>query len=65
MGHRFKKALKIAATEAYNSEVIDTEMFDLVIGSENEFESKHQWIQDKMDGWLYDGALQDAQKLPF
>lgn len=47
-----RKALRIAAFEAYLSEVIETEMLDIVIGTDKEYPTKEAWIQDRIDTWV-------------
>lgn len=46
------RALRIAALEAYISEVIETEMYEHIIGTDKEFPTKDSWIQDRIDTWL-------------
>ena len=65
MRRSYKTALKIAATEAYHSEIVETDMVSLTIGQDQEFESTEQWIHEKMAGWLYSAALEKAKELPF
>lgn len=49
----YKQALYRAAEEAYQDQVIDTEMYDNLIGEGKEFESKEQWIEEKVQMWIY------------
>jgi len=44
MKHYYKKALYIATEEAYENEVIDTAMKDLIIGEDKDFADKEDWI---------------------
>jgi hypothetical protein len=41
-----------AANDAYESEVIQTEMEDLLIGPDLEFADKDDWIEYKLREWL-------------
>lgn len=45
-------ALQAAAEQAYKEEVLDAEMFDLMIGPDNDFASKEDWVQDRMNTWM-------------
>ena len=49
---RYEKALRVAAEEAYKSEVVDTEMESSIIGEGEEYCSKEDWIETRMEGWL-------------
>lgn len=49
---RLRRALRIAAVEAFQSDVVDTEMEHLMIGPELEYSSATDWINDKIDEWL-------------
>jgi len=49
-----KRALRIAAEEAYQNEVIDTGMKEHIIGPGMEYFSKEDWIESKIIGWLKD-----------
>lgn len=51
------RALRIAAVEAYHSEVIDTEMYDHLIGSDKEFPTIDSWIQDRINSWRQEAEL--------
>ena len=48
----YEKALKIAAEDMYESEIVETEMEDLVIGVENEYCDKEDWVESKMQEWI-------------
>ncbi len=50
---QYEKALKVAAEEMYQNEVVDTDMEHTIIGGENEYTSKEQWIEERMESWLY------------
>jgi len=52
-----RRALKVAAIEAYQHEVVDTEMDSLIIGNDKEFSSINDWIKDKVDSWLQEAEL--------
>ena len=56
MSRKWKKALYHAASEAYISEVLDTQMRQLLIGEGLEFESRKDWIQQKVEQWLLESA---------
>jgi len=45
-------ALEFAACEAYQCEVIDTEMEDSLIGCNAEYKSAEEWIRDKVKWWI-------------
>lgn len=46
------KALIKAAEEAYHSEVEQTEMVDLWIGTGKEFANKEDWMEQRIEEWL-------------
>jgi hypothetical protein len=50
-------ALKIAALEAYHTEVVETEMSDLLIGSGKEFPTPDVWIRERVNSWLQEAEL--------
>lgn len=54
MRNNWKKALYKAANELYISQVVDTQMTQLVIGEGLEFSSKKEWIESKVEEWLQD-----------
>ena len=47
----YERALRAAAEEAYQSEVVDTAMERLIIGNQ-EFADKEDWIEQKMEEWM-------------
>lgn len=51
------RALRIAAVEAYHSEVLETEMYDNLIGADKEFPSIDSWIQDRINSWLHEAEI--------
>lgn len=46
------RALRRAAADAYKSEVVETEMEALTIGERGDFNSREEWIQNRLDTWL-------------
>jgi hypothetical protein len=50
--NNWKLALYIAAAVAYESEVLDTQMEQLMIGEGLEFASREDWIEQRVDEWL-------------
>ena len=52
---QYKKALRAAAEDLYQSDVVDTEMEHHIIGEGNEYGSKEQWIEEQMESWLKEG----------
>ncbi len=50
-------ALKIAALEAYHTEIVETEMSDLLIGSGKEFPTPDVWIRERVNSWLQEAEL--------
>lgn len=51
------RALRVAAVEAYQNEIVDTEMFNLTIGSKREFPTVKDWINYRIDTWLQQAEL--------
>lgn len=49
---QYEKALKKAAKEAYQEQVVDTDMVHNTIGENNDFATKEDWIEEKMEEWL-------------
>lgn len=45
-------ALELAAGEAYQDEVIDTEMEDVIIGEDGEFATPEDWTKAKVQQWI-------------
>ena len=48
---KLESALSAAAQEAFENEVVDTQMTDNVIGNNCEFSSKEEWIASKIEEW--------------
>lgn len=44
-------ALRVAAEEAYQRDMLDTGMEKYTVGVGKEYESKEDWIAEKMDEW--------------
>lgn len=59
----YKDALYVAADQAYESEVVQTDMEHIVIGDGNsaEFSSRKEWIEARVTEWLEEAALERAQ----
>lgn len=53
----YKTALYIAAKAAYQSEVVDTEMVELLIGKDNDFATPEEWIETRVTEWLEEAEL--------
>lgn len=47
-----KKVLLIAAQSAYDSDVVQTGMEDLIIGEGKEYADKEDWLESQMESWL-------------
>ena len=47
---KYGRALIVAAEEAYQSEVVDTDMERHWIGYDKEFSNKEIWIENKIPG---------------
>ena len=45
-------ALRIAAEEAFKEEIIDTEMYDHIIGENGDYSSAEDWVADRIAGWI-------------
>lgn len=45
-------ALEQAAGEAYQDEIIDTEMEDAIIGEDGEFATPEDWVRHKIKRWI-------------
>lgn len=56
---KLETALSAAAQEAFENEVIDTQMTDNVIGSNCEFSSKEEWIDSKIKDWTGENQLDE------
>ena len=52
-----KRALHIAAVEAYQNEIVDTEMFQLTIGGGKEFHSVRDWLDTRIETWIQQAEL--------
>ena len=50
--NKWRKALFVAAEEAFESEVVETQMVSIIIGKLNEFSSREDWIDSKVCEWL-------------
>ena len=46
------KALSRAARQAYQNEIIDAEMQHISIGRGKEWETKEDWIKDRITEWM-------------
>jgi len=53
----YKDALYIAAEQAYQAEVVKTEMEPLVIGEDYHFANKEEWIAARVQEWLEEAEL--------
>ena len=47
----WKKIAYLAAEYAYEDEVIDTGMYSLVIGCDEDFATKEEWIDARIQEW--------------
>ena len=56
----YKEALRVAAEQAYKDEVIDTCMEELIIGEDNDFYDKQDWIACRMAEWLEEAEINRA-----
>jgi hypothetical protein len=54
MGISYKKALRVAAIEAYELEVEDTDMRRHIIGPGLEYETAEEWIRSRMESWVHE-----------
>ena len=45
-------AIKVAAEEVYQNEIVDTNMEELNIGKGKEFVDKEDWIKTKIENWM-------------
>ena len=55
------RALRIAAIEAYHSEVLETDMFSTLIGSDKEYPTIDSWIKERINTWLMEADLKVKQ----
>jgi hypothetical protein len=49
---QLKKAIRYAAEDAYKSEVIDPEMEECIIGTNGDYATKEDWIEDRIADWM-------------
>jgi hypothetical protein len=54
MGTSYKKALWVAAIEAYELEVEDTDMVRHIIGPGCDYETADDWIRSRMESWIHE-----------
>lgn len=47
-----ERALQIAAEDFYQSEVVDTEMEELMIGQGQDYANKQEWLEAKIEEWM-------------
>lgn len=52
-----RRALKVAAIEAYQNEVVDTEMVEHTIGNYKEYLTTKDWLDDRIESWLQEAEL--------
>jgi hypothetical protein len=52
-----KRALKIAAVEAYQNELVDTDMVGYTIGTDKEYSTVKDWMDARMESWLTEAEL--------
>jgi hypothetical protein len=45
-------ALFLAANEAYQSEIVQTEMEKLTVGTGKEYEDRYEWIKQRREYWI-------------
>ena len=48
----YQLALVYAAMDAYQSEIVETEMEHLTIGKNNEYPTVFDWMMERMNEWL-------------
>jgi hypothetical protein len=51
------RALRVAAIEAYHSEVVETGMYDTTIGTGKAYPTVDMWIQDRIAHWMEEADL--------
>ena len=56
----YKEALRVAAEQAYKDEVVDTGMEELIIGEDNAFFDKNEWVACRMSEWLEEAEINRA-----
>lgn len=54
----YKDALYIAAAYAYESEVVQPEMEQLIIGEGKGFETRREWIEARVEEWLEEAEIE-------
>ena len=47
-----QEALNLASKEAYQHEIIDTEMEEIEIGERCDYSNKEDWLEDKINSWI-------------
>lgn len=47
-----QEAIKLAAKEAYQHEIIDTCMEGIEIGGDRDYETKEDWLEVRIDSWV-------------
>lgn len=52
-----RRALRLAAVEAYHAEVMDTEMYSILIGTNKEYATMDDWVQERIDSWLEEAEI--------
>ena len=52
-------ALRLAAEEAYQRDVVDTGMFNHIIGANLEYADKADWLECKIENWLTAAKMYD------
>jgi len=57
-----KTALKIAAEELYQSQVVDTDTVSLTIGPDQEFSTVEEWIESQIDYWIEEAEKKCKKK---
>jgi hypothetical protein len=58
----YKKALYIAAEEAYEKEILDTAMKELLIGEDKDFLDKEDWVTCRISEWLEAAEEENARR---
>lgn len=53
----YKTALRIAAEQAYQNEIVDTQMEQSLIGEDKEYADKEDWIGSRMMEWIAESRL--------
>lgn len=55
------RALRVAAIEAYHSEIVETGMYDITIGTGKAYPTVDSWIQDRITHWLEEADLKSNE----